>query len=59
MKKQRPNRIREKSSIAGTAVDLTAVFRRAGLPHRVLASARFAARHRFTVPLARTLNTTP
>jgi hypothetical protein len=48
MKKHRPNRIHEKSSIAGTAVDLTAVFRRAGLPHRVLASARFAARHRFT-----------
>jgi hypothetical protein len=48
MKKHPPNRIQEKSSIAGTAVDLTAVFRRAGLSHRVLASARFAARHRFT-----------
>ena len=48
MKKHRPNRIHEKSSIAGTAVDLTAVFRRAGLPHKVLASVRFAARHRFT-----------
>ena len=48
MKKHRPNHIREKSSIAGAAVDLTAVFRRAGLPHKFLASVRFAARHRFT-----------
>ena len=47
-KKRRPNRIQEKSAIAGTAIDLTVIFRRAGLPHKVLASARFAVRHRFT-----------
>ena len=48
MKKQHTNRIHEKPSSAEAAVDLTAVFRRAGLPHKVLASVRFAARHRFT-----------
>jgi hypothetical protein len=48
IKKNRTNRIHEKPSIAEATVDLTAVFRRAGLPHKVLASARFAARHRFT-----------
>ena len=47
MKEHRPNRIRQKPSLAEAAVDLTAVFRRAGLPHKVMASARFAARHRF------------
>jgi hypothetical protein len=48
MKKHPPNRIQGKSAIAGAAVDLTAVFRRAGLPHKVLASVRFAVRYRFT-----------
>jgi hypothetical protein len=48
MKNNRPKRILSKSSTAETVVDLTTVFRRAGLPHKVLASARFAARHRLT-----------
>ena len=48
MKNNRPKHIHDKSSKPGSVVDLTTVFRRAGLPHKVLASARFAGRYRFT-----------
>ena len=48
MKNKRPKHVHDKSKHGGTPVDLTEVFRRAGLPHKVLASARFAARHQFT-----------
>jgi len=45
MKKNSPKLISAKSPIAGQGVDLTELFHRAGLPHRVIATARFAARH--------------
>lgn len=48
MKKNSLKRISAESPIAGNGVDLTELFRRAGLPHKVVASARFAARHQLT-----------
>jgi hypothetical protein len=48
MKHNRLRRIPARSLTAGTAVDLTEIFRRAGLPYEVFGSARFAARHRLT-----------
>ena len=48
MKNHRSKRIPTKRSPSEAAVDLTRVFRRAGLPHKVLASLRFAARHRLS-----------
>ena len=48
MKKISPKLISAKSPIAGQDMDLTELFRLAGLPHKVVATARFAARHQLT-----------
>ena len=43
-----PKRIPAESEIAGNGLDLTEIFRSAGLPHQVFASARFAAHHQLS-----------